>query len=71
MKEENDFDGSNTDKRQRLVREREKLTGWKMEYDKTEDNSEAAHDNDGVLRPTRMRCYNLRDVIVEQVICNL
>ena len=68
VKDESEFDGSNTDKRKRLVRDREKLTGWKTEYDKTEDNSEAAHDNDGLLRPTRMRFYNLRDVIVEQVI---
>ena len=50
------------------MRDRKKLTGWKVEYDKTEDNSEAAHDNDGLLRPIRMRCYNMRDVIVEQVI---
>ena len=68
VKDESEFDGSNTDKRKRLVRDREKLTGWKTEYDKTEDNSEASHDNDGLLRPTRMRFYNLRDVIVEQVI---
>ena len=67
VKEESEFHGSNTDKRRRLLRDREMLPGWKTEYDKTEDNSEAAHDNDGLLRPTRMRCYNLRDVIVEQV----
>ena len=65
--EESEFNGSNDDKRHRLLRDRKKLPGWKMEYDKTEDNSEAASDNDGLLRPTRMRCYNLRDVIVEQV----
>ena len=67
VKDEPDFDGSNTDKRNWLLAERKKLTGWKTEYDKTLDNSEAAGVNDGLPRPVRLRCYNLKDVIVEQV----
>ena len=37
------------------------------EYDKTLDNSAAAGVNDGLSRPVRLRCYNMKDVIVEQV----
>ena len=67
VRDEPDFDGNNTDKRNWLLAERKKLTGWKTEYDKTLDNSEAAGVNDGLPRPIRLRCYNLKDVIVEQV----
>ena len=67
VKDERDFDGSNTDKRNWLVTEREKMAGWKTEYDKTLDNSAAAGVNDGLPRPVRLRCYNMKDVIVEQV----
>ena len=67
VKDEPDFDGSNTDKRNWILREREKLAGWKTEYDKTLDNSAAAGLNDGLPRPVRLRCYNMKDVIVEQV----
>ena len=65
--DEPDFDGSNTDKRNWILTEREKMAGWKTEYDKTLDNSAAAGVNDGLPRPVRLRCYNLKDVIVEQV----
>ena len=67
VKDEPDFDGSNTDKRNWILREREKLAGWKTEYDKTLDNSAAAGVSDGLPRPVRLRCYNMKDVIVEQV----
>ena len=43
------------------------MAGWKTEYDKTLDNSAAAGVNDGLPRPVRLRCYNMKDVIVEQV----
>ena len=67
VKEEPDFDGSNTDKRNWILSQREKMAGWKTEYDKTLDNSAAAGVNDGLPRPVRLRCYNMKDVIVEQV----
>ena len=44
------------------------MAGWKTEYDKTLDNSAAAGVNDGLPRPVRLRCYNMKDVIVEQVL---
>ena len=62
-----EFDGSNTDKRNWILKKREKMAGWKTEYDKTLDNSAAAGVNDGLPRPVRLRCYNMKDVIVEQV----
>ena len=65
--DEPDFDGSNTDKRNWILTQREKMAGWKTEYDKTLDNSAAAGVNDGLPRPVRLRCYNMKDVIVEQV----
>ena len=67
VKDDQDFDGSNTDKRNWLLTQREKMAGWKTEYDKTLDNSAAAGVNDGLPRPVRLRCYNMKDVIVEQV----
>ena len=67
VKDEPDFDGSNTDKRNWILTQREKMAGWKTEYDKTLDNSAAAGVNDGLPRPVRLRCYNMKDVIVEQV----
>ena len=67
VKDEADFDGSNTDKRNWILTQREKMAGWKTEYDKTLDNSAAAGVNDGLPRPVRLRCYNMKDVIVEQV----
>ena len=65
--DEPEFDGSNTDKRNWILTQREKMAGWKTEYDKTLDNSAAAGVNDGLPRPVRLRCYNMKDVIVEQV----
>ena len=67
VKDEPDFDGSNTDKGNWILTQREKMAGWKTEYDKTLDNSAAAGVNDGLPRPVRLRCYNMKDVIVEQV----
>ena len=67
VKDEPEFDGSNTDKRNWILTQREKMAGWKTEYDKTLDNSAAAGVNDGLPRPVRLRCYNMKDVIVEQV----
>ena len=68
VKDEPEFDGSNTDKRNWILKKREKMAGWKTEYDKTLDNSAAAGVNDGLPRPVRLRCYNMKDVIVEQVL---
>ena len=67
VKDEPDFDGSNIDKRNWILTQREKMTGWKTEYDKSLDNSAAAGVKDGLPRPIRLRCYNMKDVIVEQV----
>ena len=46
VKDEPDFDGSNTDKRNWILTQREKMAGWKTEYDKTLDNSAAAGANE-------------------------
>ena len=62
-----DFDGSPTKKRAWLVKERKNLVGWKTEFEKSEDNSEAAGWNDGLKRSIRLRFFNLYDVIAEQV----
>ena len=64
---EDEFDGRNVEKRERLEREREKLVDWKIEWDKSEDNSEAAGENDGLTRSVRLRFFNQRNVISEQV----
>ena len=61
------FDGRNVLKRERLEREREKLVDWKGEWIKSEDNSEAAGEDDGLKRSVRLRFFNQRDVIAEQV----
>ena len=63
----NMFDGRNVLKRDRLEREREKLVDWKSEWNKSEDNSEAAGEDDGLKRSVRLRFFNQRDVIAEQV----
>ena len=62
-----EFDGRNVLKRERLEREREKLVDWKSEWIKSEDNSEAAGEDDGLKRSVRLRFFNQRDVIAEQV----
>ena len=67
FKLEKDFDGSNTQKRARLEREREKLVGWKTEWDKSEDNREASSEGDDLKRSMRLRFFNFQDVIAEQV----
>ena len=54
-------------KRERLEREREKLVDWKTEWNKSEDNSEAAGEDDGLKRSVRLRFFNQRNVISEQV----
>ena len=65
--ETGEFDGRNVMKRERLEREREKLVDWKTEWDKSEDNSEAAGVDDGLKRSVRLRFFNQRNVISEQV----
>ena len=62
-----DFDGSNTLKRARLERERENFVDWKAEWDKSEDNSEASYEGDDLKRSLRLRFFNFKDVIAEQV----
>ena len=62
-----DFDGSNTKKRAKLERERENFLDWKTEWDKSEDNSEASGEGDGLIRSLRLRFFNFKDVIAEQV----
>ena len=62
-----EFDGRNVMKRERLEREREKLVDWKTEWNKSEDNSEAAGEDDGLKRSVRLRFFNQRNVISEQV----
>ena len=64
---ETEFDGRNVMKRERLEREREKLVDWKTEWNKSEDNSEAAGEDDGLKRSVRLRFFNQRNVISEQV----
>ena len=66
------FDGSNKNKRKRLEKERYRLVDWKTEWDKTEDNSEICGNwwftpDDGLKRSVRMRFFNFRDVISEEV----
>ena len=41
------------------------MAGWKTEYDKTLDNSAAAGVNDGLPRPVRLRCDNMKDVYLD------
>ena len=61
--EEEDYDGSNTDKRAWL--EEHRPINWKTEWDKSEDMSEAAAD--GLMRCVRLRFHNHHDVLAEQV----
>ena len=64
--EEPDFDGSNKHKRAWL--EQHRPVGWRAEWDKSEDMSDATGDNDGLLRGIRLRFFNFQDVIPEEVI---
>ena len=54
-------------KRAMLERERGDLVDWKTEWDKSEDNSEASGEGDGLKRAVRLRFFNSMDVIAEQV----
>ena len=63
--DEPDFDGSNTDKRAWL--EKHRPVGWKVEWDKTEDMSDAVKEGDDLRRAVRLRFHNHRDVLAEQV----
>ena len=65
IKEEPDFDGSNKHKRAWL--EKHRPVGWRAEWDKSEDMSDATGDNDGLLRGIRLRFFNFQDVIPEEV----
>ena len=66
--EDPDFDGSNKHKRAWL--EKHRPVGWRAEWDKSEDMSDATGDNDGLLRGIRLRFFNFQDVIPEEVIIN-
>ena len=63
--DEPDFDGSNTDKRAWL--EKHRPVGWKVEWDKTEDMSDAVKEGEDLRRAVRLRFHNHRDVLAEQV----
>ena len=63
--DEPDFDGSNTDKRAWL--EKHRPVGWKVEWDKTEDMSDAVKEREDLRRAVRLRFHNHRDVLAEQV----
>ena len=66
--EDPDFDGSNKHKRAWL--EQHRPVGWRAEWDKSEDMSDATGDNDGLLRGIRLRFFNFQDVIPEEVNIN-
>ena len=66
--EDPDFDGSNKHKRAWL--EKHRPVGWRAEWDKSEDMSDATGDNDGLLRGIRLRFFNFQDVIPEEVNIN-
>ena len=63
--EDPDYDGGNTDKRSWL--EQHRPVGWRTEWDKSEDMSDAAGPGDGLRRAVRLRFFNHQDVIAEQV----
>ena len=63
--EDPDYDGGNTDKRAWL--EQHRPVGWRAEWDKSEDMSDAAGPGDGLRRAVRLRFFNHQDVIAEQV----
>ena len=66
VREEPDFDGSNRHKRAWL--EKHRPVGWKAEWDKSEDMSDATGENDGLRRGVGFRFFNFQDVIPEEVI---
>ena len=68
VREVPDFDGSNSHKRAWL--EKHRPVGWKAEWDKSEDMSDATGENDGLRRGIRLRFFNFQDVIPEEVIKN-
>ena len=65
VKEEPDYDGSNTDKRSWL--ERHRPVGWKTEWLKSEDMSDAASPGDKLRRAVRLRFFNNQEVLAERV----
>ena len=69
VEEERDYDGSNTAKRAWL--EKHRPVGWKNEWLKSEDMSDAAGPGDKLRRAVRLRFYNNNDVIPERVIIQL
>ena len=68
------FDGNNESKRNRLERERVKLIDWKTEWDKSPEFSELCGGgwgftpDDGLKRSVRLRYFNFKDVISEEVL---
>ena len=65
VEEEPDYDGSNTDKRSWL--ERHRPVGWKTEWLKSEDMSDAASPGDKLRRAVRLRFFNNQEVLAERV----
>ena len=65
VKEEPDYDGSNTAKRAWL--ERHRPVGWKTEWLKSEDMSDAASPGDKLRRAVRLRFFNNQEVLAERV----
>ena len=65
VKEEPDYDGSNIDKRSWL--ELHRPVGWKTEWLKSEDMSDAASPGDTLRRAVRLRFFNNQEVLAERV----
>ena len=65
VEEEPDYDGSNTLKRSWL--ERHRPVGWKTEWLKSEDMSDAASPGDKLRRAVRLRFFNNQEVLAERV----
>ena len=63
--EEPDYDGSNTAKRSWL--ELHRPVGWKTEWLKSEDMSDAASPGDKLRRAVRLRFFNNQEVLAERV----
>ena len=75
LTEEPEYDGSNFDKRAWL--ENHRPVGWRTEWDKSVDMSDAVKEGrevgtkSGLRRAVRLRFYNNMDVLAEQVVTTM
>ena len=75
LTEEPEYDGSNFDKRAWL--ENQRPVGWRTEWDKSVDMSDAVKEGreegkkSGLRRAVRLRFYNNMDVLAEQVVITM